>query len=63
MVRNTTSSAVIVVSGDPVAERAYEIYVDRGRVDGSDWDDWLQAERELNEIPTTAPKHAASRKR
>ena len=47
MVRNTTSSAVIVVSGDPISERAYEIFVERGRADGADWDDWLQAEREL----------------
>lgn len=32
-----------------VARRAYEIYQARGRTDGSDLDDWLQAERELEE--------------
>jgi len=29
--------------------RAYQIYVERGRSDGQDVDDWLQAERELLE--------------
>jgi Protein of unknown function (DUF2934) len=29
--------------------RAYEIYVKRGRRDGSDLEDWLQAENELRE--------------
>ena len=30
--------------------RAYEIYVERGRADGQDLEDWFQAERELTEI-------------
>ena len=30
-----------------VATRAYEIYEAKGRINGSDVDDWLQAEREL----------------
>lgn len=30
-----------------VARRAYELYVERGRTDGADVDDWLRAEREL----------------
>ena len=29
--------------------RAYEIYESRGRVDGDDLDDWLQAERDLKQ--------------
>jgi hypothetical protein len=29
--------------------RAYEIYVERGRPDGQDLEDWLQAEKELTE--------------
>lgn len=56
MIKNTTSSAFIVVSSDPIAERAYDIYVERGRVDGSDLDDWLQAERELSALPAIVPK-------
>jgi len=32
---------------DAVAVRAFELYCERGREDGHDLDDWLQAEREL----------------
>jgi Protein of unknown function (DUF2934) len=37
-------------SGDPrdrIALRAYELYLARGGRDGGDFDDWLDAEREL----------------
>ena len=30
--------------------RAYELYVERGRADGQDIEDWFQAEKELTEI-------------
>lgn len=30
-----------------IARRAFEIYVQRGGEHGHDWDDWLQAEREI----------------
>jgi len=30
-----------------IAARAYEIYESKGRADGADLDDWLQAERDL----------------
>lgn len=33
--------------GDRVATRAYELYLARGAADGRDFDDWLNAEREL----------------
>jgi hypothetical protein len=33
--------------GDKIARRAYEIYERRGRQDGRDFDDWLEAEQEL----------------
>jgi hypothetical protein len=32
---------------DEIKVRAYEIYLERGGLPGSDLDDWLQAEREL----------------
>jgi hypothetical protein len=35
------------LSRDEVARRAYEIYCGRGRTNGSDIDDWLEAERQL----------------
>lgn len=33
---------------EKIQERAYEIYVQRGRIDGFDLADWLQAEEELS---------------
>lgn len=35
------------VTGSDIARRAYDLYLARGREDGHDVDDWLQAEREL----------------
>jgi hypothetical protein len=32
-----------------IRERAFEIHVERGGIHGCDLDDWLQAERELQE--------------
>ncbi|MEI6084701.1 MAG: DUF2934 domain-containing protein [Verrucomicrobiota bacterium] len=34
-----------------IAARAYELHVQRGRMDGYDMDDWLQAEYELMQLP------------
>ena len=36
-------------SVDEIRQRAYELYSSRGSEVGGDQDDWLQAERELNE--------------
>jgi len=35
------------VPDDAIRTRAYEIFEGRGSEPGRDWDDWLQAEREL----------------
>ena len=43
---NTVAIASGVTEGD-IARRAFELYCDRGREDGHDVDDWLNAEREL----------------
>jgi hypothetical protein len=32
---------------DAIAQRAYELYLDRGRADGHAVEDWLKAEAEL----------------
>ena len=37
----------VTLAGDEIARRAYELYLSRGREDGGDVNDWLQAEREL----------------
>jgi hypothetical protein len=34
-----------------VAARAYQIYLERGRVEGHEIDDWLQAEYEVMQLP------------
>jgi hypothetical protein len=39
---------------DDVARRAFELYCERGGQDGYDIQDWLQAERELRQIASTA---------
>jgi hypothetical protein len=34
-----------------IEERAYQLYEARGRFDGLDEEDWLQAEREIDNLP------------
>ena len=47
-----------------IARRAYEIYEERGRHDGSDVADWLRAEVEVKSLITEArPRPGASRAR
>lgn len=38
------------ITSDDVARRAYDLYLARGRADGHDVDDWLEAERELKHV-------------
>jgi DUF2934 family protein len=42
------------VSEEQIRERAHEIYIERGGVDGQALDDWLQAEIELEKSRRTA---------
>jgi hypothetical protein len=37
------------VTSEQIAVRAYQIYQERGDNPGSDVDDWLEAERQLNQ--------------
>ena len=54
-----------------VERRAYELYEARGRADGRDWDDWLEAERELSltdnttstEVTSSAPRRQRNEQR
>ena len=39
----------LTVTDEDIAQRAYALYEARGREEGHDLDDWLQAERELFE--------------
>ena len=45
----TEPSHRLAVTKDVIAQRAYELYVARGGVDGHHLEDWLQAERELQD--------------
>jgi hypothetical protein len=47
------SIASSVTDGD-IARRAFELYCDRGREDGHDVDDWLNAERELRDASSSS---------
>jgi hypothetical protein len=47
--RRPVESVTRAPSHDAIARRAYELYRQRGSEHGRDWDDWLQAERELRE--------------
>ena len=50
-------TAVAIASGvtdSDIARRAFELYCDRGRDDGHDVDDWLNAERELRDASSSS---------
>jgi hypothetical protein len=61
MVKKTALSVLIAVSVDDIAARAYQIYLDRGRADGFDREDWLRAECELK-APHPPPLAAMKRR-
>ncbi len=44
---STTAAPAGTADRDAVARLAYELYEQRGRVDGRDYEDWLQAEAVL----------------
>ena len=48
--RSNVVRLTLTPSHDEIAQRAYELYEERGRVHGRDWEDWLQAERELHQL-------------
>ncbi len=46
--KETLASSEVPNDGvEQIARRAYELYLWRGREDGHDLDDWLQAEAEI----------------
>lgn len=42
------------ISKEDIAQRAYEIYVQRGEHSGTDVEDWVTAEKELGAEPIIA---------
>jgi hypothetical protein len=47
------------ISNRQIAQRAYEIYEQRDGMPGSEFDDWLQAERELRDEKNSDADQAA----
>ena len=45
---------------EDVERRAYQLYEQRGREDGHDWDDWLAAERQLRGSAAESASAAAT---
>jgi len=45
--KSTGDSTAAETDRERVAQRAYELYLERGGGEGQDLDDWLSAEREL----------------
>jgi len=37
------------ITKDDIAQRAYELFLARGRVEGHDVEDWLEAEQQLKQ--------------
>jgi len=61
MSRRSTSDPTLIKSevqtldrDERIRRRAYSLYEQRGRVDGHDMDDWLQAEAEVSGKSKTA---------
>ena len=50
-------AAAVIAAGvteSDISRRAFELYCDRGREDGHDVDDWLNAERELRDLSNSS---------
>jgi Protein of unknown function (DUF2934) len=50
--KNAGATAQMQVQ-DRIRVRAYELYEQRGKVEGHDLEDWLQAEQEILSRPTS----------
>jgi len=50
--RKPKSNSSCSTTEDVIAQRAYDLYLARGAEDGHDVEDWLQAEREIQEAKT-----------
>ena len=42
-------------SGEEIARRAHELYLERGCEHGKDVEDWVRAEKELRDEPVAEP--------
>lgn len=63
MTKNSNPKAKVTISNDQseeqvekIRQRAYELYEARGREEGHDIDDWLQAEAEIEALKMRTAK-------
>jgi len=47
-------------SGEEIGRRAYELYLQRGGEQGKDVEDWIRAEKELNDESVAGPAETRS---
>ena len=50
------SNSTVSNNQDVIAQRAYALYLARGREDGHDLEDWLRAEQELRGTNSAEPR-------
>jgi hypothetical protein len=48
-------------SGEEIARRAYELYLQRTGEQGKDVEDWIRAEKELSDEPVAEPAEPRAR--
>ena len=51
------------ISNDEVARKAYELYMSRGGGHGADFDDWIEAEKQLKQGHARQPPPAPERRK
>ena len=51
------------ISSDEVAKKAYDLYLSRGGGHGADFDDWIEAEKQLKTPQPPAPAERRKRAR
>jgi Protein of unknown function (DUF2934) len=49
-------AGVLSPTSEQIAQRAYELYLARGSVHGHEREDWLEAEKQLRELPVRNPE-------
>jgi hypothetical protein len=47
-------------SGEEIATRAHELYIQRGGEHGKDVEDWVRAEKELSDTPVSVPSKTSA---
>ena len=50
-------------TSDEVAKKAYDLYLSRGGGHGADFDDWIEAEKQLKESQQQPPPPAPERRK